>query len=127
MQLTNHFLLNFTTLNLYLKATLLRPTCLWRDLIRMFKRSLEKGEKLHHMQKQRGTSGALMKQREPHFTIRNSDRPATHQRNSQTEPHWNSLKIPPKYHSKTPPQTMEYNSPHSTKTPPTVHHLHTCT
>ena len=49
MQLTNHFHLNFTFLNLYLKDTLLRPTCrastLWRDLIRMFKRSLEKSEK----------------------------------------------------------------------------------
>ena len=70
MQLTNHFLLNFTTLNLYLKATLLRPMCrassaLWKDLIRMFKISPEKGEKLHHMQKQRGTGGALMEQREP--------------------------------------------------------------
>ena len=44
MQLTNHFHLNFTFLNLYLKDTLLRPTCrastLWRDLIKMFKRSL---------------------------------------------------------------------------------------
>ena len=69
MQLTNHFLLTFTTLSLYLKGTLLRPTChasaLWRDLISMSKRSLEKGEKLHHMQKQQGTGGALMEQRNP--------------------------------------------------------------
>ena len=108
MQLTNHFHLNFTFLNLYLKDTLLRPTCRastpWRDLIRMFKRSLEKSEKPHHMQKQRETGGVPMEQRESHPTIRNLDGPATPQLNSQTEPQQSSLKLPFSYHSKTPPK-----------------------
>ena len=93
MQLTNHFHLNFTFLNLYLKDTLLRPTCrastLWRDLIRMFKRSLEKSEKPHHMQKQRETGGVPMEQRESHPTIRNPDRPATPQRHPSGTPRQN--------------------------------------
>ena len=46
--MTSPLLLNFTTLNLHLKATLHRPKCrasaLWRDLVRMFKRSLEKSK-----------------------------------------------------------------------------------
>ena len=106
MQLTNHFLLKFTTFNLYLKAMpVTLPTCrgstLWRDLITIFKRSLKRSERVNHMQKQRGNGGALMEQREPHPTIRTSDGPAIPQLNSQTKPQWNLLKIPSKYHSKT--------------------------
>ena len=50
--------------------------------MRMFKGSLEKREKPHHMQKQRETGGVPMEQRESHLTIRNPDGPATPQRNS---------------------------------------------
>ena len=108
MQLINHFHLNFTFLNLYLKDTLLRPTCRastpWRDLIRMFKRSLEKREKPHHMQKQRQTGGVPMEHRESHNTIWNPDGPVTPQKKSQTEPQRNSLKLPLRYHLKAPPK-----------------------
>ena len=130
MQLTNHFHLNFTFLNLYLKDTLLRPTCrastLWRDLIRMFKRSLEKSEKPHYMQKQRETGGVPMEQRESHPTIQIPDGPATPQRNSQTEPQRNSLKLPLRYHSKTPPKchqpTEIPDKGIQPPTPPKPHH-----
>ena len=128
MQLTNHFHLNFTFINLYLKDTLLRPTCrastLWRDLVRMFKRSLEKSEKPHHMQKQRETGGVPTEQRESHPTIRNPNRPVTPQRNSQTEPQRNSLKLPLRYHSKTPPKCHQPTEipDNGIQPPPAPHH-----
>ena len=137
MQLTNHFHLNFTFLNLYLKDTLLRPTChastLWNDLIRMFKRSLEKSEKPHHMQKQRETGEVPIEQRESHPTIRNPDRPATSQQNFQTEPQWNPLKLPSRYHLKTPPKChqpteipdngIQPPTPSKPHQPPTIPHI----
>ena len=139
MQLINHFHLNFTFLNLYLKDMLLRPTCrastLSRDLIRMFKRSLEKSEKPHHMQKQRETGGVPMEQKiqwnkritphhsEPRWT---SDTPAELSNGTPTELIKTSIKIPFENPTKMPPTNRnprQWNttpSPH--QTPPTPHH-----